>query len=251
MSGRSEHPQGWRDELAAHILGVLDGREAKRAERHLAGCEACREWVGWLAPAVDMLPATVAQQDPPPALRDRLMAIVEEEAAPVVESATPRVAAPQRRSWLQSFSGLSLRPALAGLGVAMLLAAGVVIGSSLGDDDPSLQARTYAAVPVSGGSPAEGTLTVEGDSGSLDVRNLPPTRRHEVYQAWIRRTGDGGGIVPSTPFVLAKDGSGHVRIPSGLEGAQEVLVTREPVGGSEKPHESPLILAKLEAPAAG
>jgi len=246
VSGRFEHPEGWHDELAAYSLDALEEAERDRVERHLEGCGACRERVRWLWPAIDMLPAAVAQQDPPPALRERLMAIVEDEAA-AGSPARPEArvgarSARRRRSWLPGLGG-ALRPALAGFGVALLLAAGVV-GYSLRDDESS-SSRTYAAVPLSGRSPAEGTLTVEGDSGSLEVRNLPPAGRHEVYQTWIRHTGNDGGIEPSTVFVLAKDGSGHVRIPSGLEGADEVMVTREPVGGSEKPHESPLILAKL------
>lgn len=248
MSDRIDHGERWDDELAAYALDALDPPETELVESHLADCGRCRERVHWLLPAVDMLPAAVAQQEPPSAMRERLLAITRKEAAPAEPSAGAlagtRDDAPRRRAWLSGLEGFSMRAALAGLAVALLLAAGVA-GYSLRDDG-SAQVRTYAAVPPGKGSPAEGALEVSGDAGTLEVRNLPGTGKHEVYQAWVRRTGDGGGIEPSSVFVLAKDGSGVVAIPSGLEGADEVMVTREPVGGSESPHESPLLIAKLD-----
>lgn len=238
-----EHGEGWQAELAAYALDALDQSERTAIERHLGGCDACRERVRWLSPAVDVLPAAVAQQQPPPPLRERLMAIAEQEASLAPRPAARPAPASRRSSWRSALSGFSLRPALAGLAVALLLAAGI-LGYSLRDDG-SPETRTFAAVPLEEDSPAAGTLSVSGDQGTLEVRNLPAAGRHEVYQAWIRRTGDEGATVPSSVFVLSKDGSGSVAIPSGLEGAQEVMVTREPVGGSEKPHEGALVVAKL------
>ena len=237
MSGR-EHEERWFDELAAHALGSLAAGEQEAVERHLAGCEGCRERLRWLQPAVDMLPATVPQEQPPPALRDRIMATVEQEAGRERRAAVVAAPRPSRLSGL--LAGLSLRPALASLGVALLVAAGV--GGYAFHNASEPQARTYAAAPPQGGSPAEGTLTVRGDSGTLTVRNLPPAGHDRVYQAWIVRDGD---VEPSSVFVLSNDGRGEASIPHGLEGAEEVMVTREPVGGSERPHESPRITAPL------
>lgn len=45
--------------------------------------------------------------------------------------------------------------------------------------------------------------------------------------------------------MLSKDGTGTVAIPSGLEDASRVMVTREPKGGSEVPGESALISAEI------
>jgi anti-sigma-K factor RskA len=246
MNERNEHTSGWDDDLAAYALGALEADEARAVEAHLEGCASCRERVRWLTPAVDILPATVPQQDPPAELRERLMAVVEAEAGSSRATAPARAATPDRprRSWLDGLRGLTARPALVGLGVGLLLVAGVV-GYSLRDGGGA-ETHTYAAVPVSGKSPAEGTLTVNGDSGSMVVRNLPAVGEHEVYQAWIRTTGDEGDIAPSSVFVLAKDGTGHVSIPSGLDGAAEVMVTREPVGGSAQPHENPLVTASMD-----
>ena len=57
------------------------GDEAARSRAHLAGCEPCRDYLRWLQPAVDVLPASVAQLEPPPRLGERLMATVRAEAA--------------------------------------------------------------------------------------------------------------------------------------------------------------------------
>ena len=83
-----------RDDLAAYALGALDEREAGAIEDHLDGCERCRERLRWLAPAVDLLPASVEQRTPPPALRENLMATVRAEAAPAaVAESSPSGAA--------------------------------------------------------------------------------------------------------------------------------------------------------------
>ena len=236
----SDHKR-WSEDLAAYMLGALEPGEAAELERHLAECEECTERLRWLSPAIDVLPATVSQQVPPPELRSRLMDVVEREAAQ--PAGAP--AAPAQRSWRErlGLSGLALRPALAGLAVLLIGAAGVTgyIARDGGSDPTS-----YAARGVGEGKLAHGTLEVEGDKGSLTVANLPPTGPGEVYQAWVQDAPeDGGAVHPSSVFVVSSDGSGSVVIPDGLSQDDRVMVTREPEGGSEKPHESSLITAKL------
>lgn len=240
MSERSEHSDQWNDELAAYALDALDEREAVLLENHVEDCAICAERLRWLAPAVDMLPAAVPQQQPPPELRARLMEVVNSEAAPR-RSAAP---AEGTRSWRDRL-GLSgwMRPALAGLAAVLLIAAGVA-GYSLRED--STDVRTYAATATDERSLASGMLEVNGDEGSLRVANLPPAGNEEVYQAWIQHVGPNGRITPSSVFVVHDDGVGEVAIPLGLEGADKVMVTREPEGGSEKPTEGALLIANLD-----
>lgn len=241
MSAEPEnHRVRWEDDLAAYVLDALGEREAALFEHHLEDCDECRERVAWLTPALDVLPATVSQQDPPPALRSRLMEIVERE---VAEAAPPR--SKRRRLFaIPLFGGtITLRPALASFGVALLLIAGVV-GYSLSEDATSTE--TYSATATKDSSLASGTLEVDGDEGSLKVANLPAPGRDEVYQAWVQHTGDNGRIVPSSVFAVHDDGTGEVAIPGGLDGAARVMVTREPEGGSKKPTEGALLIAELE-----
>ena len=196
MTDRAMDCEGRHDDLAAYALDALDVREAALLEHHLAECAVCEERLQWLMPAVDVLPATVAQQDPPPELRERLMAIVEAEAEAEAELRGERsgpAALPHA-----ALRWLSLRPALAGFGVALIIAAGVAGWAVRDGSGTGTDARTYAAKPPSGRSLASGTLEVNGDKGSLAVRNLPPTHKGEVYQAWVQDPS-GPTAVRSTP----------------------------------------------------
>jgi anti-sigma factor RsiW len=244
MSEHSVSCEDRHDELAAYALDALDPAEARRLESHLASCPTCPERLRWLRPAVDVLPVTVAQQDPPEELRERLMAAVREEAA-AAEPARTVAPAAKRRFRLPGFGEFGLRPALAGLALVLLLAAGIA-GYALHGEDGTSSEQTYAARSTDGNTLAGGTLVVNGDEGSLEVHGMAPTKRGEVYQAWVRAEPQhGGSIEPSSVFVVADDGTGAVAIPHGLENAAEVMVTREPKGGSEHPSESAVISAEI------
>lgn len=235
------HP---RDDLAVYALGALPADEAAAVEAHLAGCEQCRERLLWLSPAVDQIPAGVEQRKAPPELRERLMAIVDAEAEVPRETVAsgPAKGTGERRRWLPRFDALSLRPALAGLAVVLLLVAGVV-GYELHDDGDGSDTRAYTAQAAQGFA-ATGTLEVEGDKGTLSVADMPATHGGDVYQAWIE--DERGMVQPSSVFVTSDDGSGTVTIPHGLDDAVEVMVTRESRGGSEVPTESPFLSAQLD-----
>lgn len=244
----NEHGEIWNDDLAAYALDALEPAEVRAFEEHMADCGICSERLRWMAPAVDVLPATVPPQQPPETLKSNLMDVVRREAEMIHAAGDPHRAFeepdPGRGS---SFLGrLSLRPALAGLGAFLILAAGIV-GYAINDDGGTTSSeRTYSAKAEEPGSIATGSLAVDGDAGSLHVANMPPTRPGEVYQAWIQDTGAAGGTVhPSSVFVVAEGGIGDVAIPHGLGNARRVMVTREPKGGSEHPSENPVLTAEM------
>jgi len=241
---RIEHSRRWHDDLAAYSLDALDERETALLEHHLEGCGDCAERMRWFAPAVDVLPAAVPQLDPPPELRVRLLEIVEGEAAEEQAAEARPAGGRRRRLSVPLFGSFALRPALAGFGVCLLLVAGVA-GYSL-RDDTSVRVDTYSAVPTDEASIASGTLEVTGDEGSLRVANLPATEEGDVYQAWVQHKGNDGGIIPSSVFVLHDDMTAEVPIPRGLDGAAQVMVTREPAGGSKKPTEGALLIAEID-----
>lgn len=247
---RAAHRDRWSDDLAAYALDALSEREARRVAEHLAECEPCGAQYEWLAPAVDVIPASVAQLDPPPELRERLLVIVAEEAAPAPAEAKAKVPAGRernrRRRWLPSFDGIALRPALAGVATFLLLVAGVVGYELRSDSGPD--ATVYQAASQIPTSKASGTLEVTGDSGMLHAVGLPAASQGDVYQAWVAEPAGSKGkseIHPSTVFVTSSDGSADVSIPAGLQGAEQVMVTREPEGGSKYPSENPLLTAEL------
>ncbi|HEX3563639.1 MAG TPA: hypothetical protein VHU24_12445, partial [Solirubrobacterales bacterium] len=73
-----DHPD--RDDLVAYSLEALDPREASAVEAHAPSCARCSRELEALAPAVAVLGESVEQLEPPPELRERVLAIVRDDA---------------------------------------------------------------------------------------------------------------------------------------------------------------------------
>ena len=247
MSAAHDHDR-WADSLGAWLLGALPEDEAEGFRAHLAACADCRADAESLRVAVDALPASAPPAPPPPALKGRVMAIVEREAS-LLEAAGPEAdrAAPQRRRRrrrrLPQLAGLNLRPALATALVLLLLVVGggaALVGREALDQD----ARVVAARvdPELGG--ARASLEVDGDRARLVGRRLPAPPAGRVYQVWL----DRGGVAPeptSALFSTRRDGSASVDVPGSLAGVRAVMVTDEPAGGSAKPTGRLILTASL------
>ena len=132
----------YEEDLAAYLLDALVEEERREFESHLHSCPACQAEERWLRGAVDLLPSSVEQLEPPPALRERLMATVRAEAP--AEGTEARRGA-RRRPWL----GFVLRPAAA-FAAAALIAVGVGAGYLIGNDDggSTRAVATVAAKPT-------------------------------------------------------------------------------------------------------
>lgn len=239
MSERpTKHCPGREDDLAAYALGALDADESRMLEAHLDSCPGCAGRLRWLQPAVELVPASVSQLSPPPELRERLVKIAYEEAT---GSAPVERAGARRRPGLLARL-IPARPVLATLAVAALLGVGLVGGYTLwgGDGD---EAQTFAVRSLSPQLDAQGSVRVEDGTGTLSVESLPALRGDRVYQVWVRR---GEAVLPSSVFVRNSAGEGQVAIPDLPSDADEVLVTREPAGGSETATTAPVLSAALD-----
>jgi anti-sigma factor RsiW len=180
-----------RDDLAVYALGSLAGAELRAVEDHLGGCEHCRARLRWLEPAVDVLPASVEQLEPPPSLRENLMATVRAEAAPAARQETERAppAESARESWWAGLRGLLLRPAT-GMAALILLVAGVGAGWALrGSDAVEPSTTVVQAEPLTDAESVAATLERSGDSATLHVHELPAIEDDEVYEVWVERAG--------------------------------------------------------------
>jgi anti-sigma-K factor RskA len=231
------------DDLATYALGALPAGESAALEQHLAGCETCTERLRWLRPAADLLPASVQQLSPPPELKQDLMAIVREEAPASAhqQAAEPDRPGPFARFRMKLLGDGPLRPALAGFAAFCLVVVGIA-GYELGTGDDGSSSSSFAALPTAPGKDAHGTVDVEGGKGTLTVANMDSIPRDEVYQAWV---ADGNKIEPSSTFVVDSAGGGFASIPEIPAGADRVMVTREPAGGSEQPSTAPVLSAEL------
>lgn len=221
------------DEVAAYALGALTPEDARRFEQHLEQCEECQVELSEYRPVVATLPSAAEPVAPPPALRQRIMAVVEADAA---RRQPERASAP---AWRRFLGGLRPLPVLAA--ACVLLLAGLGVGIALDGEE----ATTYPAkvVDVRG---ASAELVVEGgDKAELVVRGLRPPPEGRVYQVWLLPEGEGAAPRPTTTlFSVTRDGRGAAEVPD-VGDAQAVLVSDEPVGGSSAPTGEVVITAPL------
>lgn len=238
----TDHPE-WADAVGAYLLEALPDAERAGFERHLETCETCRADVESLRVATDALPVSVEALAPPPALKARIMAVVEAEAELLAAAAGPRADLPEpspaRR---RRFSLPALRPAFALASALALLVLGGLGGALLSGDDGTGGDRARTVVASVQRGDASARLVVGRDASRLEVSDLPAPPEGRVYQVWTLRRG--GTPQPSASlFVPRSDGSATVAVPGSLDGVDQVLVTDEPVGGSPAPTRTPFLSA--------
>ena len=171
----------YRDDLAAYALGALEEPEAAELQRHLAECEACRIELRWLEPAVDLLPRSTEQFEPPPELRQRLMATVRAEAGDPGRSQTGHAAPKRRPTW----GALMWRPATALAAVGLL-----VVGGAAGYliREPTDSSSVVAVQPLSA-APKNLAGTLERSDGSAILTDRGPTMARSLPTGRIRCGG--------------------------------------------------------------
>jgi anti-sigma-K factor RskA len=221
----------WEDFAGAYVLGAMDPSEREAYEAHLVTCSQCREEVDELLPAAEALPMASPPMLAPPALKARIMAEVEREAALLAQTG-PEADRPERPRERRRFSWLSgwrLAPV-----AAALLIAGVLAGSLLGGG-----MQTYEF------DRAGARLEVEGDRAMLVADDLPAPPEGRVYEVWLMPEGDGDPQPTDVLFMPRGDGSAVAAIPGPLEDVAGVAVTDEPMGGSDAPTGEVLMAAEL------
>jgi anti-sigma-K factor RskA len=227
----SDHAR-WADTAGAYVLGAMPSSEREEFETHLASCTVCQEEVDELRPAAEALPMASPPMLPPPALKDRIMAEVEREAALLgVAGAGADRPEPRRErrrpGWLR---GWRLAPV-----AAALLIAGVLLGTALSGPD----SQTYAF------DRPGAQLEVEGDKATLVAENLPAPPEGRVYEVWVMPQGSDTPEPTDVLFTPRADGSAVAAIPGSTDDIQQVLVTDEPFGGSEEPTGELLMAADI------
>jgi hypothetical protein len=126
--------------------------------------------------------------------------------------------------------------------VAATLIVGVVAGYLIHEPGGS-GTSTFEAQALQGGGGASGELERNGGTGILRVQGMPTLARNQVYEVWVQRDGS---LEPSSLFVPRRDHSADAAVPDDLNGADAVLVTAEPQGGSSQPTSDPILSVKLD-----
>ena len=204
------------DLAAAYALDALDPEDRWTYERHLDTCERCREEVAALRESATELAYAAEGPEPPPELRERILAAARNE---------PRIAkvVPLRRRWLF--------PATAVVAVA---AACATVGLGLWAN--ALRDGSSQRVVAVQGAP--GNLIVSGDRATLVVclDEAAPTK---TYEAWVIEAQR------PRPAGLFPGGCSSVPLDEPVEPGDVVAVTLEPAGGSDQPTSDVLATARV------
>ncbi|MDQ3849020.1 MAG: anti-sigma factor, partial [Actinomycetota bacterium] len=93
---------------------------------------------------------------------------------------------------------------------------------------------------------ASAQLRIADRRAQLVVAGLPAPPRGRIYQVWLKHAGTRQAPEP-TPvlFSVTRDGRASVAVPGDLGDVDAVLVTDEPLGGSQVPtRPTPIISAR-------
>lgn len=225
----------WQDAAGSYALGALPDEEIAAFEAHLEACSVCRSEADELRVAATALPLSAPALQPPAALKARIMAEVEREAALLASAAgdRPQPAKQERRRF-------SLRLPLPALALACAaLIAGLVLGGVLFGAGAGRSIEFESTLPQAS---AELELT---DRGAIVVAdNLPQPDPGKVYMVWIQRPGHAPEPT-SALFTPRRDGSATASVTGDLNGVETVLVNTEPLGGSTTPTSQPVLVASL------
>jgi anti-sigma-K factor RskA len=250
----------------AYALGLLEGEELSAFEAHLATCAECRAEVRAFGRVARGLDIAVDQQEPPAALRDRVLTHV------VPGSVTQRPVEAARRGgvlpyWLAAAAAIA---AIAvGLHAATLrsrvdtledeLVSARAEASALRQDLETARARNaimqrvthvlaasdVKRVDLAGQSAAPssvGHALWSPSRGMIFAANLPAAPPDRVYQLWVVK--DTG---PVSAGLLESDAGALTLVTEPLDpgGAQLLAVTLEPAGGVPAPTGPMYLVGKL------
>lgn len=243
---------------SAYLLDALDPEERDAFEAHLERCETCRHDLEELRPVLDAL-AEATATPPPPALRDRVLASIDDvrPLPPIVDPA--RLGAPPEAASAHHRSAHGRRrttaPGAWVLGAAAVLLLVVAVAAAFlaarSTDGPGgspsvdavLEAPDARTIERSfDGFRAEVVLSRSENRAVVRSSDLPDAPAGRTYQLWYQRPGEG--LVPAG--LLPADGDGHQAVLAGpLDDAVAIGVTVEPSGGSPAPTTEPVAFVEL------
>lgn len=222
------------DDVAPFVIGALDADALDAFVGHLAACASCRTEVEQLRSMALMLPLATEPVEPPPELKQRVMAVVRSEAQLLRASGAGAdvVAPPPRRRW---WAPRPLTAALGGLAAAAAAAIVVVALAGGGADTRVVEAEVAMAR-------ASAHVELADGSGTLVASGMPSPARGHVYAIWTRRAGERARYVGT---LGAPPSNGSTRARLSLDGVREVMVTVEPVRVGRDPTTKPVVTARL------
>lgn len=250
----------------AYALDALEEFQRRQFQAHLAQCPDCVREVGELRATAARL-GQAAAEDPPEALRRRVMAQVASTRQDPPAS-RPSAARPPAREGSR-YPGWAVR--LAAAAAAGAAAAAMVLGvitvrtteqRDLAQTQLAQMQAQYAPVARLAAAPDTQASTGTGIAGGtafllashqlntavLLVSDLPAPPPGHTYQAWLIGHGHprSVGLVTTAPSTLTPTAPAPLTF-TDLADAAKLGVTIEPNGGSPQPTTTPVVLFDLPA----
>jgi anti-sigma-K factor RskA len=243
-----------------YALDALDdGAEQKRFTRHLRRCQACAEEVRGFQDVAAAL-AFAAAAEPPPELRDQVMAAVGH-----TRQLPPVMPRRRLRGWLLRPSQSVWLPQLATATAAVAIAAVVALSIALSGTEQRLnsaraQSQAIAAVlaapdvkAVTGPVTTGGMTTVLLSAGRRELvvstSGLAALPAGHAYELWLigPSSTQESAVRPAGLLPPALAGLTTPVLASGLVAGDKLAMTVEPAGGTGQPTTTPILLLSLPA----
>jgi anti-sigma-K factor RskA len=225
---------GIHELTAGYALDALEPDERQAYEEHLADCPQCQADLVSFWEVTGALALAATGPEPPPELRDRIVAAARAEAQTVV-------AFPSRRQAPRQILG-----AVAAIAAVALVALGwwaISLHGKLGDTRSALAEQRMVAGVLADTSAqrvslaaGNGTLVKGADGSVLVVDGLKPAPAGHTYQVWVVRKG----MAPASSGLFAGGNHSVVLVRHDVANGDVVAVTLERAGGAKAPTTKPV-----------
>ena len=220
----------WIDQnLAAYALGALEADESARMESLLARDTERACMLEEFRVTLDALPLVLEPIEPPPELRERVLARVR------AERRAPHF--PRRAKFLLA-AAAALVIAVGAWNVVLWRKLERARENGARDAFASIAEGRVVLLAGTGAPGAQGRIVVapDGQTGKLVVAGLSPLARDRVYQLWFVRKG---ATAPDSGGTFTVDERGHaildVRPTAAVDDLVAIAVTEEPAPGLPAP----------------
>ena len=275
-----------KDLIPALALGALEEGEEKAARAHLESCAECRAELQAMERVMAGLGEGSAAQQPPAALRGRVLAAagaiapVAGATAPVAEASAAPASAPPTLQVVKGGRGVA---SWAGWGLAVAASAALIysvpslqkiqflLGRQTQTADslrhemalreaelqrnreqmelltsPDSRSVSLASQPATREAAARVVYSAKLKRARLFVQNLPPAGEGKIYEVWLLA---GGKPIPAGLFKPDSSGSFQLDLTGNLadlKTAAAFAVTLEPAGGVPAPTGPMVLVGKVQ-----
>jgi len=257
----------------AFVLGAVTPEEYRAAQEHLATCASCPRLAQELRVAVNLLPLSVPQVSPSPALKERVMAEIRRESQPIplqqLARSNPRSIQrrPRRMRWTTRllavaalvmfvlFGGMTAWNVSLQRQVSTLQTSASQLNGQLSQLQQmnSTQAQqintlrrqvtqVYALAGLQSAQSASGSLFYipQQQVTVLLLHDLPQLHGNQIYQGWLLHNNK-----PVSIGVLSiQNGVASLTFPGAISGYEVAAISREPgPAPSQKAPVGPVVAA--------